>query len=412
MPTKRGWAAFGAGVALWIGSRFAGSADLHMISVGIVALPFLAALFVQWSRVRIEVHRQLSAVRVFPSTRVVVTLRVENRGPGTAPFLLLEDALPADLGRSARVVATGIPPRNHQVVSYSVVCRRRGRFTIGPLSIFITDPFGLARVRIQTQDTNQLIVYPEVEEIPVSHLALQGAGAGESAVRHLHRTAAEFYTMREYVTGDDLRRIHWPSVAHTGKLMIRQDESTRRSVATVFLDNRTSSLGAFGSPAFERAVSVTATVGRALAAAGFAVRLARVDSPSHPVTEERLLETLAEVGPDRTRSAVDSLAALRGSALTDSTLALITAPPNPAEVAALSRVGVGFGKKIAIFVYPVSPGALPEDLGAEVSMRASAARSSLVRAGWDVMLLEPDGRLAEVWNRTRFTRAHAVVSHC
>jgi len=409
MPTKRGWAAFAAGLALWIGSRLAGSADLHMIAVGVVALPFLAALVVQWGRVRIDVQRHLSTVRVLPGTRVVITLRIENRGPG-APLLLLEDALPADLGRSARVVAAGIPARNHQTVSYSVVCRRRGRFTVGPLSIGIVDPFGLARVRTQTRETNELIVYPEVEDISVAHLALQGAGAGESAVRHLHRTAAEFYTMREYVTGDDLRRIHWPSVARTGKLMIRQDESTRRSIATVFLDNRTSSLGAFGSPAFERAVSVAASIGRALSVAGFAVRLARVDAPARPVTEETLLETLAEIGPDRSRNVVDALASLRGSALSDSTLALVTAPPNPAEVAALSRVGVGFGKKIAVFVYPVSPATLPEDRAAEVTGRATAARSSLLRAGWQVMLLEPNGKLAEVWNRTERARAHAAVS--
>ena len=38
--------------------------------------------------------------------------------------------------------------------------------------------------------------------------------------------------------GDDLRRIHWPSVARTGELMIRQDESSRRASGLVFLDNR------------------------------------------------------------------------------------------------------------------------------------------------------------------------------
>ena len=35
--------------------------------------------------------------------------------------------------------------------------------------------------------------------------------------------------MRGYQEGDDLRRIHWPSVARTGELMIRQDESSKRA---------------------------------------------------------------------------------------------------------------------------------------------------------------------------------------
>src|SRR5439155_17650979 len=158
--------------------------------------------------------------------------------------------------------------------------RHRGRFTLGPLSILITDPFGLARVRMGNPSTNDLIVYPAVEDLDRWSLSMHGAGAGESSVRQLHRSAAEFYTMREYVTGDDLRRIHWPSVARTGQLMIRQDESSRRSIATVFLDNRNSALGSSGSPAFERGVSVAAIMGRLVIHAGFVTHLGSVDAPA------------------------------------------------------------------------------------------------------------------------------------
>src|SRR5207247_8722648 len=142
-----------------------------------------------------------------------------------------------------------------------------------PVSVFVSDPFGLARITIRIPETNDLIVYPQVEDIPANELSLQGAGFGDSSSRQLYRSAAEFYTMREYVTGDDLRRMHWPSVARTGHLMIRQDETTRRSVATVFFDNRNSALGAAGSPGFERGVSVTATLGRVLFPAAFAAHL-------------------------------------------------------------------------------------------------------------------------------------------
>ena len=142
MPTRRGWAAFSAGIGLWIGARFAGSPDLHMVAVGILAMPFLASAFVQWNRLRLTIHRHLSSVRVFPGTRVVVTLSVENKGPGTAPFLLMEDSLPPSLGKPARVVVTGIPPLNSERVSYSVLCRQRGRYTLGPVSVFVSDPFG------------------------------------------------------------------------------------------------------------------------------------------------------------------------------------------------------------------------------------------------------------------------------
>src|SRR5439155_14153876 len=88
------------------------------------------------------------------------------------------------------------------------------------------------------------------------------------------RTAEEFYTMREYQIGDDLRRIHWPSVARRGRLMIRQDESARRSLATVILDTRVGAFGQAYSEPFEKAVSVAGSLGVHLARGGFALRLA------------------------------------------------------------------------------------------------------------------------------------------
>jgi uncharacterized protein (DUF58 family) len=411
MPTRRGWAAFAAGVFLWIAARFLGSPDLHMVAVGVVATPFLAALYVQWNRVRLEVHRHISSARVYPGTRVTVSFKVENRGPTTAPFLLMEDTLPSTLGKPARLVVTGIPAKNSQTVSYSVVPRHRGRLKIGPLGVFVTDPFGLARTRIPAAPEKELVVYPEVEDVPAWKLGMHGAGAGDSTVRQLYRSAAEFYTMREYVTGDDLRRIHWPSVARTGHLMIRQDEATRRSTAALFLDNRTTSLGMPGSPGFERAVSCAATLGRLLVQAGFALRFASNDTPPVVVGETALLETLASIGAVRTRTLGEAFSRLRAAAQSESSLVLVSAPLHAAEIAALSRAGTAFGKKLAVFVNPVNPFALPPEQAGEIEHRVKSARSSLQRAGWEVIVVQPDGRLGDAWQvRTAHQGPRALVS--
>ena len=177
-----------------------------------------------------------------------------------------------------RLVATGIPPRNDQKLHYSLVCRQRGRYDIGPRPIYQTDPFGLARTRVEAPARSELIVYPAVEDTRRPGSCPRAPGSGEAAARRLYRSAAEFYTMREYVTGDDLRRIHWPSVARTGRLMIRQDESTRRSSAMLLLDTRQSALGAQGSPGFESGRVGGRLAGAGALAAGFALRMGTVDA--------------------------------------------------------------------------------------------------------------------------------------
>ncbi len=381
MPTRRGWAAVAAGLSLWIAARFIGSPDLHVLAVGIVVLPVVATLYVRWTRVRLGIRRHLAPARVYAGSRATVEVTVENLGRTTTSFLLMEDAIPAGLGKPARLVVSGIPPRNQQSATYTIACRRRGRYRVGPLTIFVSDPFGLARTRMNTAGASDLIVYPEVEDLDSGHLVSQGVGAGESAVRHLYRSAAEFYTMREYVTGDDLRRIHWPSVARSGQLMIRQDESTRRSSATVFLDNRAEVLGRAGSPTFERAVSIAASVGRGLIRAGFSVR-----------------------GTSRV------LRGLRSGSLADTTLAVVTAPPVGGDVATISRAGLGFGRKVAVFVQPITTGTASAEALAELSSRASAARVSLQRAGWEVHLVQPEGKLAETWQPRRAKKLQAAAS--
>src|SRR5439155_23250978 len=160
--------------------------------------------------------------------------------------------------------------------------------------------------------------------------------------------------------------IHWPSVARTGQLMIRQDESTRRSTATLFLDNRGEALGAYGAPGFERAVSVAATLGVTLSRAGFAVTLGSTDArPRHP-SEEELLEALAGIAPARTRTMSESLLNLRASALADSTLAMVSAPPTAGEVASLARVGTAFSRRLIVMVYPAVPSTLPPEAATEL----------------------------------------------
>ena len=353
---------------------------------------------------------RISPARVFAGARAEVELTVENLGRATTSFLLLEDAIPITLGTPARLVVSGVPSRNTQKVSYAIVCRQRGRYRIGPLTIYVSDPFGLSRTRLQTAGSSDLVVYPQVEDLDARPMLSQGIGAGESAVRHLHRTAADFFTMREYVTGDDLRRIHWPSVAKTSHLMIRQDESTRRSSATVFIDNRLETLGASGSPAFERAVSVAGSVGRTLIRAGYNLRLATAGSPPTLLTEEGMLEALASLAPTKGLATANVLRALRAGALADTTLTYVSAPPSAGDVATISRVGSMFGRKLGIFVYPTGPRNLAAEAAEEVAARASAATVSLQRAGWEVHVLAPEGRLSDTWKQQIAKRRAAAVS--
>jgi uncharacterized protein (DUF58 family) len=398
MLAGRGVTVFVTGIAMWFAARLLGSPGLEVIAIGIAALPLIASFAAKRGAQRISVRRRLSDVRISPGSRVTVTLDVENRSPIPTSFLLLEDRLPTPLGRAARLVIGGIRAGKREEATYTLVPQSRGRYLLGPLVIDVSDPFALSRVRLEFDEREELLVAPEIEDLGAAPDPASGPSFGASRARQLFRTGQEYYTMRSYQEGDDLRRIHWPSVARTGELMIRQDESTRRASGLVFLDTRASALGRTQTPAFERGVSATASVGVLLARRGFVLRLGTTELPAAALSEERFLDALTGISHAEVRSIGPALAHLRSGSSPDTSLVFVSAPPVPAELSALIRAGAGFGQKLSILIYPTDPVRLPPERQAQLEGRASQARLSLARAGWDVLVLPPSMRLQERWH--------------
>jgi len=207
--------------------------------------------------------------------------------------------------------------------------------------------------------------------------------------------------MRPYVEGDDLRRIHWPSVARSGELMIRQDESTRRSTAVLFVDTRDTAVGQTHTPCFEKVISGAASLGILLMRYGFSVKLATTQMPPQRVAEESLLDALAGMTHHSSRALSTGLTRLRMVAASDTTLVVVGAPPAPTELPSWLRVGAMFGPKVGVFVHATEPDTLPPDRRAQVEGRASQARMSLSRTGWEVVVLPPSRRLRDAWHVER-----------
>lgn len=384
MLTRRGLAVLGAAVLLWVAARLTGSSDLHMVALGLLALPGFAVVFIRWSRHGLRATRRLSQRRVFAGSPLRVAIEIQNTSRSAASLVMLEDRLPATLGRAARAVLGGLRGRQRQTISYTVHCGRRGRFHIGPLVASVTDPFGLAQRKQEFPDVHELIVYPHVDDLRAPSPARTAGGAGDTTARQLYRSGEEFFTMRQYEIGDDLRRIHWPSTARTGRLMIRQDEAGRRASATVFLDTRR---GAYGSGQdLERAVSAAASVGTLYLRAGIDLRLGTVDLAPQRMTPEAFLESLALVEPCSEKQLTRSLLPLRDRSATGSALLLVTGLPSDDDLAAIIAATGAYGQKVAVLV----------DEGGDEE-RARAARVRLSRAEWRAILLTSDRRLQEAW---------------
>lgn len=276
--TARGRAFLAAGITAVVCAVVLGQSSLTRVGVLVAALPLITAFLVGRSRYRLALVRIVSPQLVAAGQPAQVQLELTNEGRAPTGLLLLEDQVPYVLGTRPRFVIEGMAHGWRRHVAYQVRSDVRGRFVIGPMSVRVTDPFGLVELGRAFQTTADLTVTPRTVPLPLIPLSGAWTGSGDNRPRAFALGSAEDVTVREYRHGDDLRRVHWRSTARTGELMVRREEQPWQSRATLFLDNRIRAHRGHGvASSLEAAVSVAASVAVHLSQRGFMVRLVTAD---------------------------------------------------------------------------------------------------------------------------------------
>lgn len=260
MLTRLGWSLLGAVVGLYAGARALGLPALALLAAqgGIMLAGALA-----WTSTR---HPHVSVVRDVSERMQVgregrVDLEVRNTGRHRTPTLAVADAI--DGGRrTARFLLAPLAPGASSHAAYRIPTDRRGRYRIGPLQVAVGDPFGLTRTSRRAAGTIDVLVHPRVHDvIPPPEGGGDDLDYDARNVRGQPEPGGEFHALRDYQSGDDLRRVHWRSTARRGTLMIRQEEARRRAPVVVLLDVRS---GSHERASFETAVEAAASIVTAL----------------------------------------------------------------------------------------------------------------------------------------------------
>ena len=114
-------------------------------------------------------------------TAARVHLILQNLARIPTGVLLVEDTLPLALGTRPRFVLDHVWSRFRREVSYDIHADLRGRYPIGPLTVRLTDPFGLVELRRAFTETATVIITPKVLPLPSVRLLGEWSGSGEQA---------------------------------------------------------------------------------------------------------------------------------------------------------------------------------------------------------------------------------------
>ncbi|MFI6497546.1 DUF58 domain-containing protein [Nonomuraea typhae] len=394
--TSRGRSFLAAGIAAMVMALLLGEHDLLRIGVLVTALPLLAALVVARTRYRLSCARRLSPSRAEVGGEATVTLRLENVTRLPTGLLLIEDTVPYALGVRPRFVLDRVEAKGVREIDYRVRSDLRGRFTIGPLSVRIADPFGLVELTRAFTISDTLVVTPQVVALPHVRLSGEWTGGGDSRTRSVAAAGDDDVAPREYRQGDDLRRVHWRSTARHGELMVRREEQQWQSRGALLLDTRRyAHRGEGPRSSFEVAVSAAASIGVHLAHEGLGLRLVTDQGAEH-LTDSglswSLLDRLAMVRNSAARSLEIGVSALRqGSG--DGLIVAVLGSLDPEEARDLARLRHSGITGVAVLLDvdtwdAAEPGASESYL---------SVQTLLAGYGWRTVRLPAGTSIASVW---------------
>jgi uncharacterized protein (DUF58 family) len=352
--TSRGLTFLAVAAALGIGGRIAGVEEFVLLAVALGVLLAVGPI-VLWHRA--ERSTGTVAIELLPSSHEVsvgadafVTLIVRNIGSRTSAPMRLEGsrdvwrvtrpgfrsraasttdrrAISPDSeastqarggqrrergwrGRVARAVKVpALGPGERAQIDVEVPTDRRGVLTLAGLRLWCLDAFELFAYELAVSAEASIVVVPAatppIEVVrgvlqPASRLHWSPPPSGEAT----GGPGFDLSGLRPYVPGDRLRLLHWPTLARTGELVVRDFEGSGSDAVTVVMDDRA---GVISERDFESIVRATAGIGEEATRAGLGMDLrtpggVSVDMQAGPLLRKAMLRLLATVDLMASRS--------------------------------------------------------------------------------------------------------------
>lgn len=133
-------------------------------------------------------------------------------------------------------VITGLRRLNVQRWQARTLCTQRGRFRLGPLTLYSSDPLGVFPVQQKIDSTGYIVVYPMVVDLTSFEPSISDLSGGEARHRRTYQMTTNVAGVRDYAPGDSLNRIHWPSTARARRLMAKEFELDPTADIWLYLD--------------------------------------------------------------------------------------------------------------------------------------------------------------------------------
>ena len=237
-----------------------GSRSLGVVGVGLLLAATAARIWAGLARGRVSVSFSATPAPAVEGDRVVLRIAAE-RSSGVPVGSIVASGV---LGRLGPFETRLRGHRRHARGELWLGALPRGRYVVSDAVLALGDHLGFESLTTRVETGGfALVVQPRL--VDVGLLFSDAGRVGGYGRRLLLRRPAGFdlHSVREYTQGESLRRVHWPTTARTGQLMVKELEDSPRDAAAVLLDcDPAGCVGASTDTSFDAAVRAAGSVVR------------------------------------------------------------------------------------------------------------------------------------------------------
>ncbi|MGD9996642.1 MAG: DUF58 domain-containing protein [Ilumatobacteraceae bacterium] len=273
MLTRSGWGAIALAIAAFVIGRVFGIVELFVLGAGIGAAILVAVVTLSRTPPRLAVRRLIDPSTVQAGDAARVDIQIANAGSRRSPVVQLWEPVGSSGGATMNLAP--LRPRERSTAAYRLPTSGRGIVRVGPMRARRRDVLGLASRTFVIPGSSELLVMPQHHPVRFALGGSSGRLGDHLRLKAHGQSGSEFHSLREYVQGDDLRRISWKASARSNDLIVKETALEGVKRCSVVLDT---DAGAYDSDGFERAVSAAASLVTGAAAAGLNTRLVALDT--------------------------------------------------------------------------------------------------------------------------------------
>ena len=275
MFTQKATFYFGLATLLLILGLLLQDWQLAALVLPIASLFFLSNVWGLGESIELRVSHQVAPSDSFGDEDIQVRIHVSNRGNEKLGNVEILESIPDKIKLEKGIGHGWVRLRALEELEFPLEFHSpiRGHYEVGPLVARARDPFWFYLVEASA-GVETLSIMPRPERIRGAELRPRHLGPwpGTIPARTLG-PGTEFYSMRDYLAGDDPKRINWKATARYRRLVVNEAEAERVTDVMVVLDTDVTFYEPAEPELFERGVSAAASMARLLLRQGNRVGL-------------------------------------------------------------------------------------------------------------------------------------------